>query len=70
MAANYKYEKTETIKFTIRGELSDDGKIIHYVNGDKEECEISLEKCFENFRGGEIILALSNKTTEDLSEEE
>lgn len=66
---NYKYNKVTTEKFSIKGELSADGKMISYVNGDKEDAVISVEKCFEKFAGGPIELTLSLKTDEDLSEE-
>ena len=69
MAQSYKYNKVTTEKFNIKGELSDDCKTIKYINGDKEEQEISLAKCFEKFAGTEIALSIMLKTDEDLSEE-
>lgn len=66
---NYKYNKTIIEKFTIKGELSDDGKMITYENGDKEEATISVQKCFEKFAGSPIALSIALKTDEDLSEE-
>jgi hypothetical protein len=66
---NYKYNKVTTEKFNIKGELSDDCKTIKYINGDKEEQEISLIKCFEKFVGTEIALSIMLKTDEDLSDE-
>ena len=69
MAPNYKYNKVITEKFTIKGDLSTDGRTITYINGDKEEATISVVKCFEKFAGKPIDLALSLKIDEDLSEE-
>ncbi len=66
---NYKYNKVTTKKFSIKGELSNDGKIITYVNGDKEEMEIPVSKCFEKFAGQPIELSLALKTDEDLTDE-
>ena len=69
MAQNYKYNKVTTEKFNIKGELSNDCKTIKYIDGDKEEREISVAKCFEKFAGQEIALSLMLKTDEDLSDE-
>ena len=66
---NYKYNKVTTEKFNIKGLVSDDCKTINYVNGDDEEMSISIEKCFEKFAGKEIVLAITLKSDEDLSEE-
>lgn len=66
---NYQYKKNTVTKFNIKGELSSDGRTIHYVNGDKEECTITVSKCFEKFAGEPIELTLALKTTEDLEDE-
>lgn len=66
---NYKYNKITTEKFNIKGELSDDCRTIKYIDGDKEEREITVEKCFEKFAGQPIDLTLTLKTDEDLSGE-
>lgn len=67
MAKNYTYNQTMTTKFNIKGILSDDGNTIHYVNQDKEELEISLDKCFEPFLGQEITMMIGTKIDTDLS---
>lgn len=69
MAQNYTYKKNIVEKFSIKGELSEDGKTISYINGDKEECEITVEKCFSKFAGQPIELSLALKTTQDLEDE-
>ena len=66
---NYKYNKVTTKKFSIKGELSTDGKTITYVNGDKEEATIAVATCFAKFAGQPIELSLALKTDEDLSDE-
>ena len=67
---NLKYDRTEIKKYAVKGVLSTDGKTITYLDDDKNEANIALSKCFEPFGGGEISLTITNKFTEDLSEEE
>lgn len=69
MAKNYKYEKTVTAKFSIKGVLSDDGSVITYENADKDQCTISLLDCFKPFRGEYFELSVSTKDAQDLSDE-
>lgn len=69
MAQNYKYNKSIVEKFAIKGELSEDGRIISYIDADKESKQISLDKCFSKFRGFPIELSIALKTEEDLSGE-
>ncbi len=69
MAKNYVYNRTLTDKFSIKGVLSNDGKTINYINGEKEELEISVEKCLEPFKNEEITLSISIKQDQDLSDE-
>lgn len=69
MAQNYKYNETKTKKFTIKGYLSGDGKNIDYVNADKEEKTIGVEKVFSKFGGQQIELTVAVKTDDDLTEE-
>jgi len=69
MAQNYKYEKTLTSKFSIKGLLSEDGETVTYVDADKEEKQISLKDCFKPFRGEAFNLTIGTKETDDLSDE-
>lgn len=69
MAQNYKYNQVTTKKFAIKGKLSDDGKTIFYVDGDKEERIIAVNKCFDKFNGQMIELTIAVKEDEDLTEE-
>lgn len=69
MAKNYKYEKTVTSKFSIKGVLSDSGDVITYENEDKDQCTISLLDCFKPFRGEYFELSVSTKDTQDISDE-
>ena len=69
MAQNYKYERTVTQKFAIKGELSSKGDIITYIDGDKNEQTINLLDCFKPFRGEYFELSVSTKDAQDLSDE-
>lgn len=66
---NYKYEKNTVKKFSIKGDLSDNGKVITYIDGDKETRTITVEKCFSKFGGLPIELSLAVKSVEDLEDE-
>jgi len=69
MAQNYTYKKNTTEKFNIKGLLSDDCKVITYIDGDKEEQTITVDKCFSKFGGMPIEFTLAIKSTEDLEDE-
>lgn len=69
MAQNYKYNKSVAEKFAIKGELSDDGRTINYVDAEKDMKTISVDKCFSAFKGQEIALTITTKFDEDLSDE-
>lgn len=69
MAQNYKFNKTKTTKFTIKGNLSSDGRLIDYVDGDKTERTITIEKVFSKFHGQPIELSIAVKTDDDLTGE-
>ena len=69
MAKNYVYSENKVRKFSIKGVLRENSKVIDYVNSDKEEAEISIDKILEPFAGEDITLTISTKTDEDLSEE-
>ena len=65
---NYKYNKKNSTTFAIKGTLSDDCKVIDYVNSDKEDATISLGVILAKFAGQEISLSISTAVDEDLSE--
>ena len=67
--ANYKYNQITTTKFSIKGTLTNDGKGIKYINDDKDEKYITIDKCFSEFCGLPIELSISLKTEQDLSDE-
>ena len=66
---NYKYEQNTTKKFSIKGELSENGKVITYVDQDKDEKTITVDKCFSKFAGLPIEVAIAVKSVEDLGDE-
>lgn len=66
MAKNPSFTRSMTDKFVIKGKLSDDGATITYITDDKEEDEISVEKCFKNFHGENIELTIAVKMNQDL----
>ena len=69
MAQNYKYGKSVVEKFTIKGDLDESGKIIKYIDSNKDEKTITVERCLEKFRGFPIEFTVSIKTESDLSDE-
>lgn len=69
MAQNYTYKKSAVEKFNIKGSLSDDCKTIIYIDGEKEEQLITVDKCFSKFGGMPIELTIAVKSTQDLEDE-
>ena len=67
---NYKYTKTETSKFAIKGTISDDGTYMNYKNEDKDACTIEIADIIDRFKGAEVVLTVSMKADYDLDEEE
>lgn len=66
MAKNPNFVRNMVDKFSIKGHLSKDGKIITYINDDKEEAQITVEKCLGNFRDEEVEFVVAVKTSQDL----
>lgn len=67
---NPTYNKSIVEKFSIKGELSDDGKMIQFENSEKELEMKSVDDCFKPFRGQAVDITISMKSTQDLCEEE
>lgn len=63
----YKYNRTTVKKLNIKGKLSEDGKVITYLNADKDQLSTTVEKCFMKFKGMPIEFTLALKTDQDLS---
>lgn len=67
MAKNPNFIRNMVDKFAIKGHLSEDGRVITYINDDKEEAQIDIEKCLKSFRNEEIELTIAVKMSQDLS---
>ena len=73
MAKNLSFTRSLVDKFTVKGLLSEDGKTITYINEDKDETIIPVDKCLHCFKGRSIELTIAEKQNMDLgdgSEEE
>ena len=70
MASQLKKTRTITDKLSVKGILSDDATFITYLDESKEEKEISLNTCLDDFKGCHIELNVSVKSEEDLLESE
>ena len=66
MAKNPNFTRSLVDKFNIKGVLSEDGTIITYINDDKEEAEISVLNCFDNFKNECIELTIAVKNSMEL----
>lgn len=69
MAKNYSYTRSLTDKLAIKGELSEDGKTIKYIDENKEESIVSIDKCFEPFKSEFIELTIAVKMNQDLGDD-
>ena len=67
---NPSYTRSLTDKFVIKGELSEDGTVINYIDSDKNEAVIEVEKCLKPFMGENIELSISIKMNQDLGGED
>lgn len=67
MAKNPNFIRNMVDKFAIKGHLSEDGNVITYINDDKEETQIDIEKCLKSFRNEDIELTIAVKMSQDLS---
>ena len=69
MAKNPNYNRSMVDKFSIKGILSEDGKTIEYLDGDKVESVIETARCFKPFYGQPIELTIQYKSVMDLGED-
>lgn len=67
--ANFTYKKTLTEKVTIKGMLSDDGKVITVTEKDGDK-EVTVQDYLDKFKGDYIEVTLQTKSEDDLSEDE
>lgn len=67
MAKNPNFTRSMVDKYNIKGHLSEDGKIITYINEDKEIVEMPITTCMSNFLNEDIELTIAVKTSQDLN---
>ena len=67
--ANFAYKRTLTDKVTIKGTLSDDGRIVTVTEKDGEK-EITVQDYIDKFKGDYIEITLQTKSENDLINED
>ena len=67
--ANFPYKRTLTDKVTIKGVLSEDGKIVTVTEKDGEK-EVTVQDYIDKFKGDYIEITLQTKSENDLTDEE
>lgn len=67
--ANFSYKQTLTEKVTIKGVLSEDGKLITVTEKDGEK-EVVVQDYLDKFKGDYIEVTLQTKSENDLSDED
>ena len=63
-----KYKKTITDKLTVKGIVTDDGKII-YCDENNNEVEIPIINLFSDFIDEEVMITITDNYEEDLSQQ-
>ena len=67
--ANFTYKRTLTDKVTIKGILSEDGKIVTVTEKDGEK-EVTVQDYIDKFTGNYIEITLQTKSENDLADED
>lgn len=70
MASQLKKTRTITDKVSVKGQLSEDGSKITYLDEDKLEQEITIAECLNIFKGKPIDFSVSVKSEDELTDEE
>lgn len=70
MANHLKKTRTIIDKVSVKGQLSEDGSKITYLDEDKLEQEITIAECLKAFVGESIDFTVSLKTEGELPDEE
>ena len=70
MASQLKKTRTITDKVSVKGQLSEDGSKITYLDEDKVEQEITVAECLKAFVGEFVDFTISLKTEGELPDEE
>lgn len=61
--------RTITDKVSVKGILSEDGTTITYTDENKNEQDVSVADCLNNFKGKPIDFSVSVKSEDELPEE-
>lgn len=66
--AKSQYNKTRTVtdKISINGHLLSDGKIIEYIDDNKEQQTIDIIECLKVFKDKDISFSVYTKSENDL----
>ena len=67
--ANFTYKRTLTDKVTIKGMLSEDGKIVTVTEKDYEK-KVTGQDYIDKFKGDYIEITLQTKSENDLTEDD
>lgn len=67
--ANFTYKRTLTDKVTIKGMLSEDGRIVTVTEKDGEK-EVTVQDYIDKFKCDYIEITLQTKSENDLTEDE
>ena len=67
--ANFTYKRTLTDKVTIKGMLSEDGKIVTVTEKDYEK-EVTVQDYIDKFKGDYIEITLQTKSENDMTEDD
>ena len=70
MANHLKKTRTIIDKVSVKGQLSEDGSKITYLDENKVEQEITIVECLKAFVGENIDFTVSLKTENELPDEE
>ncbi len=65
---NCSYGSKKVTKVAVKGTLSEDCKVISFINDEKDMDEVSIERCLESFAGRDISFAVSLTEDEDMSD--
>ena len=68
MKSDMKYKKTITNKLTVKGVITDDGKI-YYCDENGTEIEMPIINLFSDFIDDEVTVSITDNFEEDLSQE-
>ena len=68
MAKNLSFTRTMVDKLVVKGLLSEDGNDITYVNEDKEEVTVPVNKFLMNFKGLSVEISIADKQSMDLGD--